>query len=313
MAFYRPDPLMESELARLLDRLAADGRPDLHSRIALTWIRYEALQPSPGDGFGASWSQSTALYPASVVKLIYAVAVEDWIKRNILPESDELRRALKDMIVDSSNDATGLVIDLLSGTTSGPGLPPERWRAWKRQRQLINDWLRRLNWPELEAVNCCQKTWGDGPYGRERDFYGAGNDNRNALTTAATARMLEAVMLDAVVSPPACKRLRELLFRSLDPLKRQSDPENQVDGFLGEGLPEGSALWSKAGWMSEARHDAAWWRVPGRHPMLLVVFSFGRESAEDQHLLPALAQELFKYRQQPAEHSVPFPSEEGKA
>ena len=313
MAFYRPDPVMESELARLLDRLAAEGRPDLQSSLAVTWIRYDEQQPSPGHGFGATWSEGRPLYPASVVKLIYAVAVEDWIRGGILPESDELRRALRDMIADSSNDATGLVLDLLSGTTSGPSLPPERWRAWKRQRQLVNAWLRRLDWPELEGVNCCQKTWGEGPYGRERDFYGPGNDNRNALTTAATARMLEAVMLDAVVSPPACKRLRELLFRSLDPLQRKADPENQVDGFLGEGLPEGSVLWSKAGWMSEARHDAAWWRAPGRQPMQLVVFGVGRERAEDVNLLPTLARELSNFRQQQAEESVPLSAEAGNA
>ena len=49
--------------------------------------------------------------------------------------------------------------------------------------------------------------------------------------------MLEAVMTGAVVSPPACRRLQLLLDRSLDPVQRQADPENQVDGFLGEDCP----------------------------------------------------------------------------
>ena len=46
---------------------------------------------------------------------------------------------------------------------------------------------------------------------------------------------VEAVMTGAVVSP-AC-RLRDLLSRSPDPDQRRADPENQVDGFLGEGYP----------------------------------------------------------------------------
>ena len=104
--------------------------------------------------------------------------------------------------------------------------------------------------------------------------------------------MLEAVMTNALVSPLACKRLRQLLSRSIDLMQRKADPENQVDGFLGEGLSMGTRLWSKAGWMSQARHDAAWWSFGEGPPMLLVVFTQGRERANDTTLLPALAREL---------------------
>ena len=251
---------MASRLDAVLDQLDAEGRPGLRNSLSLTWIRYCETSPECGQGFGAGWGEERCVYPASVVKLFYAVAVEQWLQRDLIPDDDELQRALRDMIADSSNDATGLIVDLLSGTSSGPELHGERWSLWQRQRRLVNDWLSELNWPELEGINCCQKTWGDGPYGRERRFYGDDNANRNALSTAATARMLEAVMTGAVVSPPACRRLRALLDRSLDPAQRQADPENQVDGFLGEGLPGDCQLWSKAGWMSQARHDAAWFR-----------------------------------------------------
>jgi beta-lactamase class A len=183
-------------------------------------------------------------------------------------------------------------VDLLSGTTSGPSLPPERHAAWCRQRQVVNDWLGRLGWSEVAGVNACQKTWAEGPYGRERDFYGAQLENRNRLSTDFTARLLHAVMAGAAVSPPACRRMTALLHRSLDPQARAADPENQVDGFLGAGLPEGARLWSKAGWMSQARHDAAYVEVEGRAPMLLVVFSEGRVRAADETLLPAIAAAL---------------------
>lgn len=296
MAFYRPDQVMQEYLVAQIKRLAADGRDGLLERLAVTWVRYDTDQPVTGSGQGAAWGDQRQIYPASVVKLIYAMAAEAWLQQDLLPEEPELRRAMRDMIADSSNDATGLLVDLLTGTTSGPALQGEAWELWQRQRRLVNDWLQGLGWPELEDVNCCQKTWGDGPYGRERVFYGVDLENRNALSTAATARALEAVMTDGVLSPPACQRLRELLARSLDRAQRAADPENQVDGFLGAGLPEGSRLWSKAGWMSKARHDAAWWRAPDGSPALLVAFSDGAACAKDEQLLPELARQLAAFK-----------------
>ncbi len=296
MAFYRPDQVMQEYLVAQIKRLAADGRDGLLERLAVTWVCYDTDQPLAGSGQGAAWGDQRLIYPASVVKLIYAMAAEAWLQQDLLPEDPELRRAMRDMIADSSNDATGLLVDLLTGTTSGPALQGEAWGLWQRQRRLVNDWLQGLGWPELQEVNCCQKTWGDGPYGRERVFYGADLENRNALSTAATARALEAVMTDGVLSPPACQRLRDLLARSLDPAQRAADPENQVDGFLGAGLPEGSRLWSKAGWMSQARHDAAWWRAPDGSPALLVAFSDGVACAKDELLLPELARQLAAFK-----------------
>jgi hypothetical protein len=226
------------------------------------------------------------------VKLVYLIAAEAWLQRGLLEEDPELSRALALMIQDSSNDATGLVVDLLSGSTSGPALPPLLMHAWCEQRQLVNQWLGGLGWPELEGVNACQKTWGDGPFGREREFYGAHLENRNRLSTDATARLLEAVMASRLVSPPACCRMQSVLARSLDPDQRAADPENQVDGFLGEGLPAAAQLWSKAGWMSAARHDAAYVQAAGHDPFLLVAFSEGAGCAEDTTLLPEIARQL---------------------
>jgi hypothetical protein len=219
-------------------------------------------------------------------------ALEAWLARDLLLEGAVLRRALGDMLADSSNDATSLVLDLLTGSTSGPELPEGPFQAWTRQRQLVNDWFDGLGWPEWQGCNACQKTWAEGPYGRERQFYGADRSNRNRLSTDATARLLHGLIAGAWVSPPASARLRAPLSRCLDPLARAADPENQVDGFLGGSLPKGSRLWSKAGWMSQARHDAAYLEVPGSRPFLLVAFSEGESLAKDEDLLPELCQRL---------------------
>lgn len=311
MAFYSPDGAMAQRLEAVIAALEADGRPGLSSQLSVTWLLYErslidsASRMSDLAQFwadapaGATWQGDQSRYPASVVKLLYLVAAESWMQQNLLEHSAELQRALADMIRDSSNDATGFVLDLLTATTSGPELPEAAFRLWSEQRQLVNRWFKTLGWSEWQDCNACQKTWGDGPYGRERQSYGERLENRNRLSTTFTARLLHGVISGALVSPPACGRMRDLLQRSLDPVHRAADPENQVDGFLGAGLPTGARLWSKAGWMSKARHDAAYLEVEGQQPMLLVVFSEGAERAADEQLLPSLCQQLLTLCKQP--------------
>lgn len=303
MAFYSPDPAMGQILGDLVRALELQGRPGLAQQLSITWLRYDASLVARARDWdpaslwaqsvaGASWGGERQRYPASVVKVFYLAAAEAWLQADLLEPSPEWHRALAAMIQESSNDATSLVVDWLSGTTSGPPLAGAAMADWIAQRQLVNGWLGSLGWPELEGCNVCQKTWGDGPFGRERQFYGPLQENRNSLSTDATARLFHAVIASALGSPPACARMRDLLARRLDLADRQADPENQVDGFLGEGLPEGSRLWSKAGWMSQARHDVAYVEAPHHDPFLLVVFSEGPSCAQDPELLPELAQRL---------------------
>ena len=305
MAFYSPDPAMGQTLRDLVHALELQGRPGLAQQVSITWLRYDTSLIARAKDWdpavlwaqsvaGASWGGDLQRYPASVVKAFYLAAAEAWLQADLLEPGPEWNRALAAMIQDSSNDATSLVVDWLSGTTSGPPLEGPAWADWTAQRQLVNGWLASLGWPELAGCNVCQKTWGDGPFGRERQFYGPLQENRNSLSTDACARLLHAVMASAMGSPPACARMRDLLARSLDPAERAADPENQVDGFLGEGLPEGSRLWSKAGWMSQARHDLAYVEAPHHVPFLLVVFSEGAHCAGDTALLPELAAHLAK-------------------
>jgi len=294
MAFYRQDPEMASCLKGILDRLEKEGRPSLKKNIAITWIRYNNQKPSPSNGYGTGWNSNKNYYPASVVKIVYALATQVWIKKDLINDSDELRRALYEMISNSNNDATSYILDLLTGTSSGPSLNEQNFEAWKIQRKLINKWLEELQWPEIKNWNCSQKTWNEGPFGREKDFYGKNNDNRNRMTTEGIARIFESLMTNEIIQKVESENLKKVFQRSLDPVNRKKDLENQVDGFLGEGLPLASKLWSKAGLMSEVRHDVAWWEAPNKNPMLAVVFTTGKELVKDQFLLPAISSELNK-------------------
>jgi hypothetical protein len=281
-------------LQGLLDRFGKENRPNLQANIAITCIRYNKQSPSSYTGYGAGWNTNRNFYPASVVKIVYALATQVWLQQDLIVESKELRRALYEMIANSNNDATSYILDLLTGTTSGPSLNESNYQGWKIQRQLINQWLDDLQWPETKNWNCSQKTWNEGPFGREKDFYGTKNENRNSMTTDGSARIFESLMTLEMLPKLESEHLIKVFQRSLDPVARKQDLENQVDGFLGAGLPLASKLWSKAGLMSEVRHDVAWWEAPNKHPMLAVVFTTGKELIKDQFLLPAISSELNK-------------------
>ncbi len=294
MAFYRQDPEMAHCLKGLLDRFEKEGRPNLQENIAITCIRYGRQKPTSSSGYGTGWNTNRNFYPASVVKIVYALATQVWLKQDLIVDSEELRRALHEMIANSNNDATSYILDVLTGTTSGPSLNESNFQEWKIQRHLINNWLNDLRWPEIKNWNCSQKTWNEGPFGRERDFYGKKNEYRNSMTTDGIARIFESLMTLEMLSKSESENLINIFKRSLDPVIRKQDIENQVDGFLGAGLPLASKLWSKAGLMSEVRHDVAWWEAPNKSPMLAVVFTTGKELVKDQFLLPAISSELNK-------------------
>ena len=70
------------------------------------------------DALGFSHRGDHLGYPASLVKLFFMVAAEAWLAKGRLIPSRELRKAVAAMIAWSSNDATSLIVDLLTRTTS---------------------------------------------------------------------------------------------------------------------------------------------------------------------------------------------------
>ena len=228
--------------------------------------------------------------------MVYGLAIYDWIEKKRVILNKEIENAVFNMLQYSSNDATSFLIDLLTGTTSGLSIEGVVWDQWKYQREIINDWLIGLGWDEVKEFNCCQKTWEDGPYGREKDFYGQNNQNRNSMSAYGTAKILEEIIHHKIYHQNNLK-LKDFLFRNLA-IDQLTENENQVKGFLGEGLPEKTPFWSKAGLMSKARHDAAWWLNNQSSQTLLVVFGNGQNFANDTSFLPEISHAIYTYNQQ---------------
>jgi hypothetical protein len=235
----------------------------------------------------ASTRGQTAIYPASVVKLFYLVAAHQWMADGRLQDSDELRRAMRDMIIDSSNDATSYIVDVLTGTTSGPELPADQLAAWQERRNAVNRYFMSRDYA---GINCNKKPWGDGPYGRETQAMKAFEPSRNLLTTDATARILTEIVRGLAASPERTAQMMELLAR--DPSQPSDDPDNQARGFTGQAMIPGMKLWSKAGWTSRVRHDAAYVELPGGRKFVIVTFTEGH--ANQRAIIPAIAREIIE-------------------
>ncbi|PSP18059.1 MAG: serine hydrolase [Cyanobacteria bacterium QS_8_64_29] len=281
MPFFRRDAALVPLGTDIIARARAEFASLTADRLALSWLIADGDPPLRS----FSHRGREPIYPASLIKLFYATAIQQWLQQDRLAPSAELERALRDALGPSSNDATSLLVDLLTDTTSGPDLPPEAFEQWQWQRNRINRYFGSFGWPALAGTNLNQKTWSDGPYGRERTFVGRNLENRNRLTTDATARLLYCIASGMAVSPQRAQHLRALLARSLDPSERtQHDGEDQVSGFLGEGLPAGARLYAKGGWTSHVRHDAAYIELPGCPPYVLVAFTEGTDL--DRGILP---------------------------
>lgn len=220
-------------------------------------------------------------YPASVVKLFWLAYARKLIADGKLKTTPELDRAMRDMIVDSTNDATALVVDAVTETTGGAELPPKELAKWMERRQAANRWFKELGYT---GINACQKTWNEGPYGRERQGYGPKFDNRNMMSPLAGLRLLSEIMLDRIVNPKECLAMRELLHRA--------NGASQTNGFIGEAIAPGYEEWSKAGWTDKTRHDVAWIKAPDGREVILSIFS--ENHASDATLLPKIARELLK-------------------
>jgi beta-lactamase class A len=281
----------DSRLDQILAKVAGAAHrrfPKLGRRdLAITLVIPGGEAPK-----GASLRGNEPWYPASVVKLFYLAAVEAWLEEGRLSPSRELRGALYEMIARSDNDATNHIVDLLTGTTSGPAMAPSAFKAWLHRRRAINRFFASWRLPEFTGINMTQKTWSFGPYGREHDSRFRVPHNHNALSTDSVARLLLAIDRGEAVSRRRSAAMMKLLSRPVPVKPSKGDLSGQVTGFLGEGLPKGAGLWSKAGWTSTVRHDAAIVRLPSGQRFILVVFTRGLVAARSNQILPFIGRRV---------------------
>ena len=249
---------------------------DLRDPKQLRWADFRGDQP---------------IYPASVVKMFYMAALHQQLQDSKVKSTPELMRGLKDMIVDSSNEATQYILDVLTDTSSGAELPQIAFVKWQYKRNRVNRYFSSMGYTK---INVNQKTFCEDAYGIEQQSRNYKSQNRNALTTNATARLLTEIVLGRAVSADRSRQMMELLKR--DPYKESKDNDNQATGFTGKMLIDkkiaGVKLWSKAGWTSKSRHDAAYIETPEGLKFVLVIFT--ENHANDREPIPRIAGKIIE-------------------
>ncbi|HYU97396.1 MAG TPA: serine hydrolase [Pyrinomonadaceae bacterium] len=270
--------LVDEAARETLERFADKKLEEKQLSITLIDLR-DPVHPQQ-----ASFRGNERIYPASVVKLFYLAAAHRWLEDKKIEDTAELRRALKDMIVDSSNEATQYVVDVITHTTAGYELPPKEMEEWQEKRNAVNRYYSALGYTN---INVNQKTFCEDAYGREQVSRRPDGSNRNKLTTDATARLLAEIVTGKAVTPARSAQMMELLKR--DYTGTSKDNDDQGHGFTGIALTgmEGVRLWSKAGWTSTTRHDAAYLELPDGAKFVLVTFT--TDHANEREIIPSVA------------------------
>jgi hypothetical protein len=136
-------------------------------------------------------------------------------------------------------------------------------------------------------VNASRKTWHEGPYGRDKQAVDHFQPGRNSITANATARLLIQMVSGRCVTPARSDQMLALLKRDI------SDPataDYQAREFIGMVLPASAKLWSKAGYMSLARHDAALIEFINGRKIVLVIFTENHSGLKS--LIPEVARKI---------------------
>jgi beta-lactamase class A len=270
---------------------AARGIPFEHFAYVLTQPGRDRGKPE-GAVLRADWR----CYPCSLVKVFHLVAAQMRLEDGQLRPHEELDRAMRDMILWSSNSATNYIIDLLTATTGDTLLDDEAMTDWRERREEINRIFARLDLRELDGINLNQKLMDDLRYGREKLALDLSPAGHNCLTPIAMARLMHEIFSGSALLPPDRHAIvREHLAR--DPKSPyRARGVYQLLGYLGDALPERTQIWSKAGrtrWLGDERaafrrHDTLRAVLPNGAEFLLTVFTQGEAIAEDDGFLPAI-------------------------
>ena len=229
-------------------------------------------------------------YPASVMKLFILAYVAYQLDRGILTMTDELQRAARDLIRDSNNDATGYLIDLACGTTPGPELAGSELEVFVARRAAMNTFFADQFGLDVEVRN---RTYNEGPYGREVQLMGANRTFRNRLTPRAATHLMAAVVTGDGFSSARAAWMRELLTRAHPgpvepPVVDSAEPQGPAS--FPAALPGSVPSLSTAGWMSEVRHDVLARRRGQAGWEVVAVFT---EIPDDQGFITALGRRLW--------------------
>jgi len=268
-----PAPGLDALLARVAAETVEEFAKDGLTAEGLSIAVIDLSSSGPGGALpSGGYRADESSYPCSVVKICYLSYYEAQKEAGRLSDNPELVRAVRDMITISSNDATGFVVDSITGTTSGPEIADAaEWQKWKARRNAVNDFYRARGYGNLNAD---QKTFCEDAYGREQAFR-EGGKNRNRMSAAEAASLFKEIARGEVAGPRLTAEMMALLARDITSEKPLEDLELEDARLAGQGLPGGSRLWAKSGDAYDYHHLVGLIALPNGSEIVLAVFTKG--------------------------------------
>lgn len=246
--------------------------------------------------FGA-YQPEKRLFPASVSKLFWLIALFKYEEEQILNDKISTED-LYGMMQDSDNNPASRILDALTNTKSGEDLSEAALAQWTAKRETINDFYMRAGYEDL---NISQKNFPipdeklEDPIGSDKAIRGdENNPTRNYLTTKAIARLLYEIETGQAVSPAYSQQAKDLMARDFE--KEAAKEYDSIVGFLGEGLnPAEVLLYSKPGWTSSSRQDAAIiYSADSSLRYILVMIGDDKAYADDETFFPEVSNYIFQ-------------------
>lgn len=231
------------------------------------------------------WNEAKVYYPASLLKLYVAVMAEHELHKedSALVQNtrtnDEAIRAIEESIVVSDNDALGYLIDLVTDTVSGLELDDSKLSEFHNKRKQITEFFEQKAYSkDLKLANKC---FSFDRYGRDKQLYEL---EQNSCTVIDVANIIKEIRSK---NPQIYKFLKRDL----------TNVNDYQTKFIGAGIKnylanikksneeeiKGCSFYSKAGWMSKVRHDAA--VIDGKY--LLIILT--ENMSNDANLIPKIA------------------------
>lgn len=227
------------------------------------------VEAEDGRWLRGSVEGSALAYPASCVKLPFMVAAVHWCaEQGKAP--DCLDVAVRPMVVDSDNVATGVVVDTVSGVANLAG-PAEGYVEWLERRRYTERLFEAAGL--LAGQRLFTKTYptnsGEEPAGfeaRARVELGS-----NLMSADGAARIMLALVTGGL-EPQGRDYMRGLMRR----------PTFSGHSGLGGGLPPGSLHENKIGAAYDTLEDVMFAELPNGRRLVIAALSNGRDATEPE-------------------------------
>ncbi len=266
----RDDARVQAALEDARTRFLAGQRFD---RLDVTVL----LATAGGNWLRGSVGGDRPWYPASCVKLGFAVAAVHWCEA-AGRAPDCLDEPVLPMLRDSDNVATGVVVDAITGAPNGPAEGAD-YEAWFAKRLFTEDYLAANGL--LLSQRFINKTYptnsGEEPAGLEalaRERHG-----RNSMHADGAATLMLA-LVTGHFGAPAADYIRSRLRR----------PRLSRNSSMGGGFPEGTEYESKIGDAYDTLAEIVHAELPDGRRVIVAAFSNARDpDGPDEQDLTALA------------------------